>query len=72
MFKKRLLKIINAVLAFSLAILGLESCHRKTYGQEEVQRDVIRGREMRVMYGVSPIRYQRQAEAERIIEEVIK
>lgn len=79
MFRNRLLKLANAVLALLLVLLGLESCHRKTYGVNNPQKDAIRGRErvMRLMYGVSPVRYQRQAEfrqpeAERIMLEVVK
>ena len=79
MFRNRFLKLANAVLALLLVLLGLESCHRKTYGVNNPQKDAIRGREkvMRLMYGVSPVRYQRQAEfrqpeAERIMQEVVK
>lgn len=77
MFRNRLLKLVNAVLALLLVLLGLESCHRKTYGVKEPLKDAIRGREVRVMYATTPIRYQRQAEfrqpeAERIMQEVVK
>ncbi|MBO4642699.1 MAG: hypothetical protein J5661_07580 [Bacteroidaceae bacterium] len=76
MSRNSLLRLVNAVLAFLLVMLGLESCHRKTYNIEEGKTNTIRpidGRE-RAMYGTSPVRYRQsiQPEAERIMEEVIK
>ena len=76
MSKNRLLRLVNAVLALLLVMLGLESCHRKTYNIEEGKTSTIQpidGR-VRVMYGTSPVRYRQsiQPEAERIMQEVIK
>ncbi len=61
MFKNQFLRLFNFVLVMLLAVLGLESCHRKTYGQGESQNEVIDRRE-RAMYGTSPVRYRQQVQ----------
>ena len=58
MSRNRLLRLINAVLALLLVILGLESCHRKTYNIEEGKMGIVRPIEGRIMYGTLPVRYR--------------